>query len=101
MSTKNDVLAALMSEQEPLSGERLARKLGISRNSVWKAIEQLRREGYTIDAGTNRGYRLADAPDRISRRRRNNRIWSFDKRLFSISFTDEDRRFFHFQIERR
>lgn len=66
MSTKNDVLAALMSEQEPLSGERLARKLGISRNSVWKGIQQLRRDGYQIEAGTNRGYRLVTAPDRVN-----------------------------------
>ena len=66
MSTKNDVLAALMSEQEPLSGERLARKLGISRNSVWMGIQQLRRDGYQIEAGTNRGYRLVNAPDRVN-----------------------------------
>ena len=66
MSTKNEVLAALMSEREAFSGERLARKLGISRNSVWKGIQQLRREGYQIEAVTNRGYRLVGAPDRVS-----------------------------------
>ena len=66
MSTKNDVLAALMAETGAISGERLARRLDISRNSVWKAIEQLRSEGYIIDAVTNRGYRLAAAPNRIS-----------------------------------
>lgn len=65
MSTKNDVLAALMAEDQALSGERLARRLGISRNGVWKAIEQLRRDGYQIEAVTNRGYRLASVPDRI------------------------------------
>ena len=66
MSTIDDVLTVLMQADAPVSGERLARKLGVSRNSVWKAIEQLRRQGYTIEAATNRGYRLADAPDRIS-----------------------------------
>lgn len=66
MSTRNDVLSALMAETAPISGERLARRLGISRNSVWKAIEQLRREGYAIEAGTNRGYRLSGLSDRIS-----------------------------------
>ncbi len=66
MSTRDDVLAALMSEQEALSGERLARRLGISRNSVWKAIRQLRCDGYEIEAVTNRGYRLVGAPDRVS-----------------------------------
>ena len=66
MSTKEDVLSILMEQSEPLSGERLARRIGVSRNSVWKAIEQLRQEGYTIEAATNRGYRLAEEPDRIS-----------------------------------
>lgn len=66
MSTKNDVLRALMDADAPVSGERLARRLGVSRNSVWKAIGQLRQEGYAIEAGTNRGYRLAGIPDRVS-----------------------------------
>ena len=66
MSTKNDVLGMLMAETGAISGERLARRLGISRNSVWKAIEQLRAEGYGIDAVTNRGYRLISVPNRIS-----------------------------------
>ena len=66
MSTKSDVLAALMSEPQGISGERLARRLSITRNSVWKAIGQLREEGYQIEAATNRGYRLTAMPDRIS-----------------------------------
>ena len=66
MSTRDDVLAVLTQADAPVSGEWLARKLGISRNSVWKAIGQLRQEGYTIEAATNRGYRLTDAPDRIA-----------------------------------
>ena len=66
MSTRNDVLQTLMAQEEAISGERLARRLGVSRNSVWKAIEQLRGEGYEIEAVTNRGYRLLSAPDRVS-----------------------------------
>lgn len=66
MSTKNDVLSVLTSAEAPVSGEWLARKLGVSRNSVWKAIGQLRDEGYVIEAAPNRGYRLIVAPDRIS-----------------------------------
>ena len=65
MSTKNDVLGALMDAREAISGERLARRLGITRNTVWKAIEQLRAEGYVVEAVTNRGYRLVSAPDLI------------------------------------
>ena len=66
MSTKNDVLRTLMESQEAISGERLARRLGVSRNAVWKAVQQLRGEDYRIDAVTNRGYRLICAPNRIS-----------------------------------
>ena len=66
MSTKNDVLSALMETEDAISGERLARRLAVSRNTVWKAIEQLRAEGYEVEAVTNRGYRLLSAPNRIS-----------------------------------
>ena len=66
MSTKNEVLKALLDEEKPVSGERLARRLGITRNSVWKAIQQLREAGYAIEACTNRGYRLLSSPDRLS-----------------------------------
>ena len=48
-----------------LSGESMSRTLGISRAGVWKAIEGLRQEGYTIDSAPNRGYCLKDAPDRL------------------------------------
>ena len=66
MSTKSDVLWALMECDEAISGERLARRLGVTRNAVWKAMGQLREEGYGIEAVTNRGYRLVSAPDRVT-----------------------------------
>lgn len=66
MSTKSEVLSALMAEAGGISGERMARRLGITRNSVWKAIGQLREDGYEIEAVTNRGYRLVSAPDRVT-----------------------------------
>lgn len=40
------------------SGEALAEAAGVTRSAVWKAIEQLRDMGLTIDAQTHRGYRL-------------------------------------------
>lgn len=66
MSTKDAVLAALMQAKGALSGEQLAQALGLSRNSVWKAVDQLRQEGYAISAGTNRGYRLMQAPRHVT-----------------------------------
>ena len=66
MSTRERVLSALLEADDAVSGEWLARKLGLSRNSVWKAIGQLREEGYGIEAATNRGYRLTAGRDVIS-----------------------------------
>lgn len=51
-----------------LSGEELSRRLGISRAAVWKAIDSLRRAGYTIEARTGLGYRLTAAPDALVER---------------------------------
>src|SRR5690606_39546683 len=48
-----------------VSGEEISRKLGLSRTAVWKHIEELRREGYQIEARQRSGYRLVFRPDRI------------------------------------
>ncbi|MBR4548838.1 MAG: biotin--[Oscillospiraceae bacterium] len=59
MRIRDAVLAELLLKREQyLSGEELAALLSVSRSAVWKAIGQLRSEGYAIEAGTNRGYRL-------------------------------------------
>lgn len=41
-----------------VSGEALARRLGVSRAAVWKRVDQLRARGFRIDAVRGRGYRL-------------------------------------------
>lgn len=44
------------------SGEMLAAQIGVSRVSVWKAVQKLKAQGYPLEAGAN-GYRFeADAP---------------------------------------
>ena len=59
MRVRDAVLAELLQKRgQYLSGEELAASLSVSRNAVWKAIGQLRSEGYPIEAATNRGYRL-------------------------------------------
>ena len=59
MRVRDAVLSELMNKRgEFLSGEQLAADLSVSRSAVWKAIGQLRGEGYPIEAATNRGYRL-------------------------------------------
>ncbi len=56
----------LLGRGETVSGEQLARELGVSRNAVWKVMNRLRQGGYKIDAVTNRGYRLLSAPDLLN-----------------------------------
>lgn len=51
---------------EYISGEEMARHLGVSRAAVWKAVKQLESEGMCIQAATNRGYALSDAADILS-----------------------------------
>lgn len=60
---KDDILQILKDEGDFVSGQELSRRLGVSRNAVWKHICALRDEGYTIESVTNRGYRLTGIPD--------------------------------------
>ena len=53
-----------------LSGQQLCDHFQVSRTAVWKAINQLKEEGYEIEAVRNKGYRIVDIPDRIQLRAR-------------------------------
>lgn len=67
MTTKEKLLELLEgSREEYLSGEELAKMLEVSRAAVWKVVKSLQQEGYSIDAVTNRGYRLSRGGDRLS-----------------------------------
>ena len=57
ISTKAQVLKALRQSDGAISGEELALALGLSRTSIWKAIQALQNSGYKIDAQKN-GYSL-------------------------------------------
>lgn len=67
MSTKYRILELLEQNRgDSISGERLAGILNVSRNAVWKAVKELEKEGYSIEAVTNKGYRLSDQNDIVS-----------------------------------
>ncbi len=51
---------------QPVSGEEISKRLGISRTAVWKHITKLRSEGYSIESQTNSGYKLLGSPDVLS-----------------------------------
>ena len=68
MSTKQRILELLEGGGgESISGAELARLLGLSRTAVWKAVGALKKDGYPIDATTNRGYRLLPQAEKLSR----------------------------------
>ncbi|WP_431731851.1 biotin--[acetyl-CoA-carboxylase] ligase [Bacillus timonensis] len=51
---------------EFISGQKLSEQLGCSRTAVWKHIEDLRNEGYELEAVRKLGYRIITKPDKIS-----------------------------------
>lgn len=67
MTTKEKVLE-LFEKNKGIyfSGEELAKQLNVSRASVWKAVTGLRKDGYAIDAVTNKGYCLSEKGDILS-----------------------------------
>lgn len=59
MSLTYKVLSSLLDQADtPISGQTLANQLGVSRNSIWKVIEQLKAEGYQITSIPSQGYQL-------------------------------------------
>ena len=44
----------LENEGRFLSGQEISAQLGVTRAAVWKAIDALRRDGYTVEARTDR-----------------------------------------------
>ncbi len=58
-----EILAALKNSDGYVSGQGLCEKLGVSRTAIWKAINQLKKEGYEIKAVQNRGYHIVSSPD--------------------------------------
>ena len=55
---KTEILRMLKSTGDYLSGQQLCEMLGVSRTAVWKAVGELKEEGYVIEAVRNRGYPL-------------------------------------------
>lgn len=46
-----------------VSGQQICEHFGVSRTAVWKVIRQLQEEGYQVEAVRNKGYRIVDSPD--------------------------------------
>ncbi len=63
---KTEILKLLRESGDYISGQELCSLFGVSRTAVWKVINQLKEEGYGIEAVQNKGYRLRLNPDVLS-----------------------------------
>jgi len=62
---KEKILDYLNKKHDYLSGDQISRHLGISRQGLWKHIQELKDSGYLIAAVPHLGYRLESCPDRL------------------------------------
>lgn len=68
MALKNDILEILENNRtKDVSGQELAERLNVTRAAVWKTVKALKADGHSIEAVTNRGYRLKDESDVLSK----------------------------------
>ncbi len=64
---KDEVLKIfLKNEGEVVTGGYIAKQLSVSRNTVWKAVNLLKNEGYNIESIKNVGYKLKNDNDLIN-----------------------------------
>ncbi len=62
---KYKIITFLKNSKTYVSGEDLSRKLDISRSAIWKYIQELRRDGFVIEAVPHLGYQLKSIPDKL------------------------------------
>ncbi|SDM44921.1 BirA family transcriptional regulator, biotin operon repressor / biotin-[acetyl-CoA-carboxylase] ligase [Bacillus sp. OK048] len=64
---RKDLLDAFTNAGENfLSGQHIAELIGCSRTAVWKHIEELRKEGFELEAIRRKGYRIVKTPEQIT-----------------------------------
>jgi len=64
---KAEILTILKDTDGYASGQELCERFGVSRTAVWKAMNQLKKEGYEIESVQNKGYHLVKTPDILSK----------------------------------
>lgn len=63
---KREILRLLKETDGFISSQSLCEQFQVSRTAIWKVVEQLKKEGYQIQATRNRGYHLIKSPDILS-----------------------------------
>ncbi|MBD5545483.1 MAG: biotin--[acetyl-CoA-carboxylase] ligase [Lachnospiraceae bacterium] len=87
---KTKILSLLREGQDYVSGQELCDYFGVSRTAVWKVMNQLKEEGYEIEAVKNKGYKLLNQPDILSVNEiagRLNTKWA-GRQLYCLAETD-------------
>lgn len=62
---RQKILDFLKRKQGYISGDQISHRLGITRQALWKHIQELKEDGYDIVAVPHLGYRLDSSPDRL------------------------------------
>ena len=58
MKTHEILFQTLAQAADYVNGEQLAKELGVSRTSIWKAIQRLEKDGVVIESLKKKGYKL-------------------------------------------
>src|SRR5690625_3587897 len=68
MSSTRNKLIQLLSENKTkyISGQYLSEQLNISRSAIWKHMNELKKDGYEIEAKAKKGYRIIRNPNKLS-----------------------------------
>jgi BirA family biotin operon repressor/biotin-[acetyl-CoA-carboxylase] ligase len=89
-------LLTLLSENATIviSGARIAREIGVSRSTVWRWVEQLRKLGVHVKGQRSTGYFLEKVPDILTPELLRKRLKGnlFGKRVFHFFKTDSTNR---------
>jgi len=64
---KTKILTLLRNASDYISGQELCEKLGVSRTAIWKVMNQIKEEGYVVDSVQNKGYKIQEIPDIVTK----------------------------------
>lgn len=64
---KTEILKLLRENSGYISGQQLCERFGVSRTAIWKVINQLKADGYQVEAVRNKGYCIVEMPDILTK----------------------------------
>ena len=64
---KAEILKMLREADGYISGQEICEKFSVSRTAVWKVIRRLQEDGYEVEAVRNKGYRMVESPDILTK----------------------------------